>query len=178
MFKKIGIVVVVAVAGLLLYAGFIMPKSYFISREMRIKASPEAIFPWINSARKSNEWMPWISMDPKLVMNFSGPEEGVGSQASWASEGKMGVGSSTIIESSPNQETKIKISYKKPFEGEQLAVMSIKKLEDGSSMVTWSVAGESQFIYRVMCIFMNMDKMIGENFEYGLAKLASKFNTK
>ncbi|HMX43835.1 MAG TPA: polyketide cyclase, partial [Elusimicrobiota bacterium] len=72
------------------------PADYLISRQLEIKASPEALFPWINNSRKTNEWMPWAALDPAMKMSFNGPEEGVGAESRWESAGKMGVGSAVV----------------------------------------------------------------------------------
>lgn len=173
MFMKILIGLVVIVGGLLIYAA-VQPKDYLISREITLAASPEAVFPWLNNSKKMNEWMPWSEMDSKMVMSYEGPEEGVGATSAWTSDGQMGIGKATIIESVPNQSVKSKLEYTKPFEGTQIADLVVTPAGTNSTLVKWSVQGENQFIGRLMCIFMNMDKMVGGSFEKGLANLKSK----
>jgi hypothetical protein len=172
MILKIALGLVALIALVVVYAA-LQPSSYSISRSAEFKASPEAIFPWLNNSKKAGEWMPWSAMDPKMKMSFSGPEEGVGSQSAWTSDGKMGVGSATVVESTPNQSVKTKLVYTKPFEGEQLAEISITPAA-GGSVVKWSVTGKNNLVSRIFCMFMNMDKMIGGSFEAGLANLKQK----
>jgi hypothetical protein len=169
MFKNIILGLLVAV-GLLCVVAAMKPSEYTIAREIPIKASPEKIFPLINNAKETGRWMPWADMDPQMKMNYSGPEAGVGSKASWESPGKMGTGSSTVSESIENQAVKFDLEYVKPFQMKQSAEISIRPSGD-QSLVKWSVSGRSQFVARLMCIFMNMDKMVGGSFEQGLAKL-------
>lgn len=176
MIVKILLAVFFAIAAVIGYAAFQTP-DYSISRTVVIKASPETLFPFINSAEKSYSWMPWQDMDPDVKMNYAGPSEGVGSVGSWTSEGQMGIGKSTIIESVPYQFTKIQIAYQKPFVMEQLAEMSLLPVADGTA-VKWSVTGKNNLIGRVFCLFMNMDKMVGGNFELGLNKLKTKIENK
>lgn len=176
MFTKIAVKVLIFIAvvigGLLIYASF-QPKDYFITREIKIKASAEKIFSWINNSKKANEWMPWVELDPQVIMSYSGPDEGVGSVSSWVSEGQMGTGSAEVMESVSNQVVKTRLIYTKPFETTQFAEVSITP-EDEQSKVTWSVKGENNLIGRFFCIFMNMDKMVGGLFDKGLAKLKTK----
>lgn len=175
MIKKIAISFLSLLLLILAFAAISSP-DYLISRELKISAKPEVVFPWLNSAKKSNEWMPWAEIDPKVQMTFSGPDEGLGSAASWVSEGQMGVGSSTISEVVPNQSVKTTLEYKSPFEMVQTAEMSVMPDGEGS-LVKWSVAGKNNFIGRVFSLFINMDKMVGPNFEKGLQNLKSKIET-
>lgn len=157
------------------YAAF-QPAAYEVSRSIDIQAMPEAIFPWVNNSRKSMEWMPWSAMDPKMTMTYSGPEEGVGAVSSWDSPGQMGAGSATIVESTANTSVKTKLIYTKPFKGEQDAEITIAPA-GVMTKVTWTVRGENNLIGRVMCLFMNMQKMIGDSFSKGLGNLKAKAET-
>src|SRR5690348_4186807 len=108
MMKKIALALVVVVGGFLGYVAM-QPSAMSISREVVIKAPAEAIFPLVNSSKRSNDWMPWKAMDPNLQMSYSGPDEGVGSASSWQSEGQMGKGQSVVIASVPNQLVKTEL---------------------------------------------------------------------
>jgi hypothetical protein len=166
--KVIGTVVIVLVLFLSYIA--LQNPNYKISRQQIINASPEAIFPWINNSKKTNEWMPWKDSDPNVQMKYSGPDEGVGSVSSWDSSGNMGVGKAEVVESIPNKLVKTQLTYTKPMEMSQLAEISLAPAANGT-MVTWSVSGTNNFIGRVFCFFMNMDKMVGGEFEKGLTNL-------
>ncbi len=153
----------------LVYVG-LKPGDYRISRSLEIKASPEALFPWINNSKRTNQWMPWAAMDPAMKMSFNGPEEGVGAESRWESPGRMGVGSAVVVESVPPKSVKTRLEYRKPFQMTQEAEMAIAPA-DGGCVVTWSVWGKNNFVGRLMCVFVNMDKMVGGSFETGLANL-------
>lgn len=169
MLKKIlaglGAVIVI----ILVLAAF-QPSGYSVSRELLVNATPEALFPYINNARKSYEWMPWREADPDLQMTYSGPAEGLGSTSSWESDGPMGAGKAVVVQSTPNQVVKTELSYTEPMEMTQTAEMSLTPAA-GGTIVRWSVTGQNSFIGRVMCLFMSMDKVVGGEFEKGLAKL-------
>ena len=169
MFMKIFGAVAALIALLLVYAA-VQPSEYFIARETVVKAPAEAIFPHINNSKKANDWMPWAASDPAIKMSFSGPDEGVGSTSSWDSTGQMGQGQAAVTESVPNQKVVTQLTYKKPMEMSQVAEMTLTPASEGT-VVRWSVKGHNNFIGRLMCVFMDMDKMVGGEFEKGLAKL-------
>ena len=169
MMKKILMIAVLVLGGFLVYVA-LKPAASTISREIVIKASPETLFSYINNSKKMNEWMPWQDSDPGVKMQYSGPEEGVGSKSSWDSNGKMGVGNAVVIESIPNKSVKTQLTYTKPMEMSQLAEMTLTPVEGGTN-VKWSVDGHNGFFFRLMGVIMNVEKMVGGEFEKGLAKL-------
>lgn len=175
MIKKIGIAFGVIVIGVLVVAAF-RPAEMRISRDMVIAASPETLFPYINSSKKAYEWMPWSAGDPGLQIQFSGPAEGVGAKSTWSGK-EMGEGSSLVIESIPNQSVKTKLDYTKPFEMSQIAMVSLAPT-NGGTRVEWSVSGHNNFFFRLMGVFVNCDKMVGGEFEKGLAKLKTLAESK
>jgi uncharacterized protein YndB with AHSA1/START domain len=149
------------------------PSDFVITRQIAINAPAEKIFPYINNSKLMDEWNPWSKIDTKAKMSFSGPEAGVGARTSWESSGQLGVGSCTIVESVPNQLVRSKLEYVKPFEMSQDALMKITPTT-GGSVLEWTVSGKNSFMGRLMCTFMNMDKMVGGTFEKGLADLKSR----
>jgi hypothetical protein len=170
MIRKIGIALGGVVVGVLLYAGFGVPKHFEITRSVTVKATPEVIFPYINGSQKMDEWMPWKSEDPTVVMTYSGPESGVGAITHWTSKGDMGVGTAEIIESRANQSVKTKLTYTKPMKMEQETLISLQVIPQGT-VVTWMVYGESDFLSRLFRVFVNLDKEVGGQFEKGLKTL-------
>lgn len=169
MIGKVGIGIAVILGVFLIYVALKDP-NYRIARQITVNASATVVFPYINSAEKMNDWMPWKDMDPELVMSHRGPESGVGSSSHWTSPGKMGVGSSTLIESVEPKYTRFRLVYEKPFSMTQMSTISIENHGD-TSVVEWSVTGKNNYMGRLMCVFMNMDKLVGQSFEQGLANL-------
>lgn len=169
MLKNVLIAILVVIICFLGYVA-IQPADYEISREITIATPPDVIFPYINNTQKANRWMPWFDNDPNLKINYTGPEEGIGSASNWVSTGPMGVGETQIIESVLNEAVKTKLTYKEPMTMEQTASLTLTPAES-STVVRWSVVGKNNFIGRLMCVFMDMDEMVGAEFEKGLAKL-------
>lgn len=169
MAMKVGFTVLSAIALFLIYVAN-QPAEMSIQRELMIKAPVEAIFPLINNSRKANDWMPWAEVDPNVKMIFSGPDEGIGSKSAWDSSGQMGTGHAVVIESIVNRSVKTQLTYTKPMAMSQLAEVSLTPSGEGT-VVRWSVVGENTFIGKFFGVVMNMDKIVGGQFEKGLANL-------
>ncbi len=169
MFKKIGIGLVVVV-GLFLGYGALQKPEYTVARDVSIHASPAVIFPYINDSKKMDSWNPWTEVDPQVKISFSGPEAGVGAKTSWESKGRMGVGSATISESVPFERVVTDLAYTKPMRMVQTAQITLTP-SGPETVVSWSVSGKNNFLFRCMGVFCNMDKMVGGTFANGLTKL-------
>lgn len=155
------------------------PADYLIKRDILINAKPEAIFPYLSSAKNADSWMPWADHDPQVKNSYSGPDDGVGSTASWESPGQMGTGKAEVVAIVPLQSVKTKITYSKPMEMNQDSEFILTP-EGENTRMTWQVGGNQPFIARFMCtiMFMNMDKYVGGMFEEGLNKLKTKVEMK
>ncbi|MGE0614778.1 MAG: SRPBCC family protein [Bacteriovoracia bacterium] len=160
------------IAVLVLFLGYValQPADYVISREMTMQAPVDKVFPYLNNSKLAGAWSPWQEEDPQASMTYTGPDAGVGSRTSWDGGEKLGTGSATIVESIPNQKVAIKLDYQKPFQMTQDAEYLVKT-SGGETTVTWLVRGKNSFMGRIMCVFMDMDKMVGGMFEKGLTKL-------
>lgn len=177
MLLKIVIFLAVILVGVLVYAA-ILPSQMFVEREIQISASPDVIFPYINNSKKANDWMPWKDSDTQMTMTYSGPDDGVGSKSTWQSQGQMGTGEALVVESVHNQQVKTKLTYVKPFTMEQLAEISLTPVDSKATRVKWNVRGEKSYMFRLIGIFLNCDKMIGAEFEKGLNNLKTKIEAK
>lgn len=167
--KKILLGLVAVLAAIVAYAAF-QPADYTFSREIVINAPAEKIFPYLNSSRLAMQWGPWADADPQAKMEIQGPESGVGSKTSWTGGKQLGTGSATIVESIPNQLVGIALDYVEPMAMTQRSDYLLKS--DGQqTTMTWRVQGKNSLPGRIMCLFVSMDKMMGQFFEQGLAKL-------
>jgi uncharacterized protein YndB with AHSA1/START domain len=169
MLKKIGIIVLAILAVFLGYVA-LQPSHYEISRQTTIHAPAEKIFPYLNSSKLAEQWGPWLEVDPQAKMTYSGPDQGVGSRSSWESTGHLGFGSATITESEPNRRVALALEYTKPMPMSQYSEYILQNTGPATTVI-WKVQGENSFMGRLMCVFMNMDKMVGSMFEKGLLNL-------
>ncbi|HUL08272.1 MAG TPA: SRPBCC family protein [Candidatus Acidoferrum sp.] len=165
----VAVIIVALVAGLLAYAAT-KPGSLRVQRTASIKAAPEKIFTLINDFRSWGIWSPYEKKDPAMQRTLSGAASGQGAIYAWSGNGNVGQGRMEILESSPPSRIAIKLDFIKPFEGHNLAEFTFEP--DGKvTRVTWAMTGPTPFIGKVMSVFLDMDAMIGRDFEAGLANL-------
>lgn len=169
MIKKILLALVLLVAGVAILAAF-QPSTFHVERSITIAASPAALFPRVNDLHQTHEWSPWKEMDPKATYTFEGPASGVGASQSWSGNSDVGAGKQTIVESRPNELVRIRLEFFKPMEAVCDAQFALQPA-GGQTTVTWSMSGKNNYLGKVFCLFMNQDKMIGGDFEKGLATL-------
>jgi hypothetical protein len=146
------------------------PNTYRVERSARIGASREAVFARINDFHNWPAWSPWGKLDPQMKTTFEGPESGVGAAYRWTGNNKVGEGSMKITGSTPGSQVVIDLEFLKPIKDSSITTFSLVPEGDGTT-VNWSMDGRMTFISKAMCIFMSMDKMIGPDFERGLAQL-------
>jgi len=169
MLKKILLGLAVVVAAILVIAAF-QPSTYRVERSITIATPPSVPFAQVNEFAKWQPWSPWEKMDPAMKRTFSGPATGVGAVYAWEGNSEVGSGRMTILESRPAELIRIKLEFFKPMEGVSEAVFAFKPEADRTA-VTWSMTGANNYVGKLFCMFMNMDKMIGGDFEKGLASL-------
>lgn len=157
-----------------LVAGFLVvvamqPSHYDVVRSTTIAASPPTVFGHVNNLRRWEAWSPWTRKAPETVMAYEGPPEGTGSKFTWSGE-ELGKGRMTVLESRPNEFIRLKLEFLEPFEDTSTAEFKFEPA-DGRTRVTWSMRGENNFFAKAMCLFMDMEAMIGGDFEQGLAEM-------
>ncbi|HEX2854041.1 MAG TPA: SRPBCC family protein [Opitutaceae bacterium] len=169
MIKKILIGLVALVAVFLIVAAF-QPDDYRVSRSASITAEPSVVFARVNDLKKWDAWSPWEKLDPAMKKTYEGPAAGTGASYTWAGNSKVGEGRCTITESRPNEIIRTRLDFKKPFESTCTADFTFKQT-GRQTEITWTMQGKNNFIGKAMCLVMNMDKMVGGQFEEGLASL-------
>lgn len=163
------LILAVIVAAILGYAAT-RPDSFRVERTITINAPAEKIFALINDFREWRAWSPWEDKDPALKRDYSGAVSGVGSLYRWEGNNQVGKGTMEILEAPAPAKVVIKLDFEKPFEGHNTAEFTLSSL-GGATTVTWAMFGASPFMMKVMGIFMNMDTMVGRDFETGLARM-------
>lgn len=169
MLKKILLGLLAVVVIILVVAAF-QPSQFDVQRSLAISAPPAALFDQVNDHRKFAAWNPWMKLDPNVKTTYSGPATGVGSVASWQGNREVGSGSQTIIETKPGELVRQRMDWKEPMEGTSTVDFTFKP-EGERTLVTWRLYGANNYVGKVMCLFMSMDKMVGGQFEAGLANL-------
>jgi hypothetical protein len=175
MFLTIAIIIVgalVVVVGALLGYAALQPDTFRIQRSASIKAAPQKLFALINDFHSWSSWSPWEKLDPALKRTHSGAASGQGAVYEWEGNKQVGKGRMEITQSSPPSRIIIQLDFLKPFEAHHTAEFSLDSASD-STNVTWAMHGRQPFFFKVMSLFMSMDKMVGKDFEAGLANLRS-----
>jgi len=166
---KILIALVVIVVGLV---GVItlQPARYRVSRSTTIAAPAPVVFAQVNDFHKWSAWSPWEKIDPAMKRTYEGPPAGVGASYAWVGTREVGEGRMTIVESRPGDLIHAKLEFVKPFAGTSVAEFTFKP--DGErTLVTWSMTGDKNFIAKAIHLVMSMDRMIGDQFDKGLAAM-------
>ena len=173
MIKKIliaiGALAAVAVAAVLLIAAT-KPDSFRIERSIAIQAPPERVFEIVEDLRRYREWSPWEGKDPAMKRSFSGPPRGVGAVYEWDGNSDVGKGRLTISEVTPPAKVVFDLLFFQPFEAHHTAEIVLTPA-GGSTAVTWTTFGPSPYLSKVMDVVFDIDRMIGREFDLGLAKL-------
>ena len=146
------------------------PDTFRIERSATINAPPEAIFALINDFQQWRSWSPWETRDPALKRTYGGAASGKGAVYAWEGNRNVGSGRMEIMESAAPSKIVIKLDFIKPFEGHNIAEFTLTPAAH-STVVNWVMTGPSIFFSKVMQVFMNLDRMIGKDFETGLANL-------
>jgi uncharacterized protein YndB with AHSA1/START domain len=169
MIKKILLILAALIAIVLVVAAF-QPAEFRVTRSATIAAPAAVIFTEINDFRRWQAWSPWEKLDPAMKRTFEGPPSGVGAVYGWEGNSEVGAGRMTLTESRPADLIRVRLEFLKPMEAQSAAEFTLRP-EGSNTTVTWTMSGRNNYPAKVMCLFMNMDKMLGGQFEQGLASL-------
>ena len=169
MLKKILIGLAVLMAGLLI-AVAMRPAEFHVERSTTITAPALTLFEQVNDHHKFNAWNPFLKLDPNVKNTYSGPDAGVGAVCSWDGNKDIGAGSATIVESQPGELVRMRMDWKRPMEGVATVDFTFKPTGN-QTIVTWAMYGRNNFMGKLVSLFIDCDKMVGPQFEQGLANL-------
>jgi uncharacterized protein YndB with AHSA1/START domain len=169
MFKKI-IIALVVIVGVAAGVVAMQPADFTITRSATVNAPPAEVFSQVNDFHKWQAWSPWAKLDPDAKNTFEGPSAGEGAIFKWSGNSQVGEGAMTLVESKPNDYIKIKLDFVRPFAASDVANFTFKP-EAGQTQVTWTMSGQKNFVCKAIGLCMNMDKMVGGEFEKGLAQM-------
>ncbi len=163
----VGLLVVIAI---FITVVVMQPSDFRITRSLLIAAPTSTIFPHVNNLHKFNEWNPWAKIDPASKSTFEGAAEGEGSILRWEGNNQVGSGIMTNTQSKPNEYIQFKMEFLKPMQATNIAEFTFQA-DGNSTLVTWSMYGKNSFVGKAVSLFMNCEKMVGGQFEKGLANL-------
>lgn len=169
MLKTIAVIVVVLLAAVLVFAAT-KPDTFRVQRVTSIKAPPEKIFPYLSDLRSFATWSPYEKKDPAMQRTFSGPASGKGAVYEWDGDKNVGKGRMEIADTAPPSRVAIKLDFVRPFEAHNIVEFTLAPKGD-STDVTWAMQGPVPYVAKIMHVFVDMDSMVGKDFEAGLASL-------
>ena len=172
MLKTIAVVVVILVVGLGLVLGYAatLPDEFRVLRRISINAPPETIFPLLDDHRRVATWSPYEKKDPAMKRAFSGAASGKGAVYEWDGDGNVGKGRIEIVDSVAPSKVTLKLDMIKPFEGHNTVEFTLQP-QGETTTVTWAMHGAVPYMAKLFCMLMNGDRMVGDDFEAGLANL-------
>ena len=162
--------VLAVVVAIVLVLAASKPDSFRVERRTTVAADPGKVFLSINDFHNWAAWSPFEKLDPNMQKSFSGAASGKGAIYEWNGNSKAGTGRMEILESSAPNKVVIKLDFLKPFEGHNTSEFTVSPKGE-STEVSWAMYGHSAFMMKVMHVFISMDKMMGKDFESGLASL-------
>jgi len=165
----IGFVVVIAV-----FLGVVamQPGEWRVTRSSTMAAPAAAVFAQVNDFHRWEAWSPWEKLDPTMKRSFEGAPSGTGAIYAWVGNSDVGEGRMTLTESRPAELVRIRLDFVKPFEATSMVEFAFKA-EGDKTTVAWTMEGKNNFVCKAFSLFMNTDKMVGGDFEKGLAQLKS-----
>ena len=149
----------------------IAPKNYDVSRSIEIAKPKDVVFSYIKSLKKQDEWSPWGKRDPNMQKKFTGTDGEVGAINHWKGNKEVGEGEQEITKIVEGERIESELRFLKPFKSTSNAYITVSEVDKDMTKVVWGFSGKNKFPMSIMMLFMNMDKMVGEDFEEGLASL-------
>jgi hypothetical protein len=174
---KILTALVIVVVGLAVVIT-LQPATFSVTRTATIAAAPADVFALVNDFHNWDAWSPWAKLDPAMKTTFAGSASGQGAVYSWVGNSDVGEGRMTITDSQPASRVNIKLEFIKPFASTADNLFEFAPAASGTT-VTWTMSGDNNFLSKAFCLFMGgMDKMIGPDFDKGLAQMKAAAEAK
>jgi uncharacterized protein YndB with AHSA1/START domain len=171
MWRKILLVLAIAIVAFVVVVA-LQPDDFKVTRSATVAAAPAVVFAQVNDLRRWEQWSPWAKIDPSMKQTFEGPSSGEGAALTWSGNSTVGEGKMTLIKSQPPELIHIKLDFEKPMKATNLTEFTFTPVGQGT-VVTWSMSGRQNFVQKAFCLLLNGKKMVGGDFEKGLAQMKS-----
>ncbi|MEO9893427.1 SRPBCC family protein [Aurantibacter sp.] len=163
--------VVLAILAIVLLLALIAPKNYDVSRSIEVSRPKQEVFEYLKSLKKMDEWSPWAKKDPNMKKTFTGVDGEVGCVSHWVGNKEVGEGEQEIKKIVDGERIDSELRFFKPWKSTSDCYLKVDEATLNSSKVTWGFSGENKFPMSIMTLLMSMDKMVGKDFETGLASM-------
>jgi hypothetical protein len=163
--------ILAAIIILVIILGMIAPKSYNVSRSIKVSQPISVVFEYLKYLKNQDNWSPWGKRDPDMKKEFVGTDGEIGAVSKWEGNKDVGSGEQEITRIVENEVIESQLRFLKPWKSQSDAYLKVKEAGPGETEVTWGFSGKNKFPVSIMMLFMNMDKAVGKDFEEGLASL-------
>ena len=159
---------------LIIFLAAIAPKTYDVFRSIEINKPKSEVFEYLKYLEKQREWSPWEKRDPNMEHKFSGTDGTVGAISYWKGNKDVGEGEQEITKIEEGSRIEAELRFFKPWKSQSDCYLEVDEISRDNTKVTWGFSGRNKFPMSLMMLFMSMDKMVGKDFEEGLASLKTK----
>lgn len=166
--------ILAGVVVLVLLLALLAPKTYDVFRSIEIARPRGEVFEHLKYLKKQDEWSPWAKKDPNMKKSFTGTDGEVGCVSHWVGNKDVGEGEQELTKIVPGERIEGELRFLKPWKSTSDCYLQLDDGSDGKTKVTWGFSGKNKFPMSIMMLFMSMDKMVGKDFEEGLASLKSQ----
>lgn len=146
------------------------PDAFRIERSIHIAAPAQVVFGYVNDFHRWAAWSPYAAMDPSMQTTYSGAPAGVGAAYAWTGNKKVGAGKMTIRDSKPDRRVGFDLEFTRPMPANNVGEFVLQP-EAGGVHVTWGMNGNNNLMGKLFSLAVDVDKMVGKDFEKGLATL-------
>ena len=171
----LGLLFVCLIGGLCIVIS-LQPSTFNVQRSATMAATPAEVYAQVNDLQAWDSWSPWKKLDPNPKTTISSPSAGKGATFTWTGNAEIGEGTLTILQSKEDELVEVEQAFIRPFEGKALMTFTFVP-EGNGTKVTWRMNGTNDFFGKAMCLFMNMDAMLGPQFSEGLANIKAVVET-
>lgn len=172
----IALYILLALVAVILVLAIIAPKTYDVNRSVVINKPRSEVFENLKYLKKQDSWSPWAQKDPNMQKKFTGTDGEVGAISYWNGNKEVGEGEQELTKIVPNERIESELRFFKPWKSSSDCYMTMEDAKNGTK-VTWGFSGKNKFPMSIMMLFMSMDKMVGKDFETGLASLKSQMES-
>jgi len=148
-----------------------MADTYTVERRRTLGAPADRIYLLLENFQQWLRWSPWENLDPDLKRAYSGPESGVGSEYAWSGNRKAGAGKMEITKAEQDRLVEIALDFEKPFKSSNTTTFELNPVGDDQTEVVWTMVGPRPFFMKMFGFVINMEKIVGKDFERGLQQL-------
>jgi hypothetical protein len=169
--------ILLIVLAIIFILAIVAPKSYDVNRSIVISRPRSDVFEYLKYLKNMDHWSPWAKKDPNMDKKFRGTDGEVGAVSYWNGNKDVGEGEQEITGILPGERIEGELRFLKPWKSQSDCYLITEDTPEKGTKVTWGFKGRNKFPIGIMMLFMNMDKMVGKDFEEGLASLRSQLET-